>query len=215
MADIQTDRGVYSTEDDLDVDGGWVPSIYGYNAYRLFGIQYPDGKQLAGRDLRHAYLAGAWLHGADLRGADLGGADLRGAHLSGVDLRGANVLGANFGHERDGDMATMAGVRLRRCYDRECFVDGRGDETREWLHANLPMPDGRAIVKRCLMPDGSYNFDLCDGEVEFAEVDEEWVELDIDYRFPEGDERAVRQTQRKSFTVQMVVRLVPAEEVED
>ena len=52
-------------------------------------------KNLAGADLKDAYLRYADLRDADLRGADLRGADLAWANLKGADLRGADLEDAN------------------------------------------------------------------------------------------------------------------------
>lgn len=61
-----------------------------------------NGANLAGANLRKAWLSGANLGGTDLRNADLSGAhltrtfafgaDLRGAHLVDADLRGAHLV---------------------------------------------------------------------------------------------------------------------------
>ncbi len=55
----------------------------------------PGRRDLAGADLRGAYLAGADLRGVLLIGANLRGADLRVADLLGCDLRGADLSGAD------------------------------------------------------------------------------------------------------------------------
>jgi hypothetical protein len=56
-----------------------------------------DGVELAGVDLRKAFLRGINLSKANLGGADLGGADLGGANLIEADLGGANLNKANLG----------------------------------------------------------------------------------------------------------------------
>jgi len=50
---------------------------------------------LAGADLRGAYLTNAHLNGANLQGADLRGAFIHDTHLEGANLKQANLSGAN------------------------------------------------------------------------------------------------------------------------
>jgi uncharacterized protein YjbI with pentapeptide repeats len=67
-----------------------------------------SGADLGGADLSGADLGGADLSKADLSKADLGGADLGGAHLSGADLSGADLGGAHL------SKADLGGANLRR-----------------------------------------------------------------------------------------------------
>jgi uncharacterized protein YjbI with pentapeptide repeats len=97
---------------------------------------------LAGIDLRGAFLAGA-----DLRGSGLAGSDLTGCYLRGADLRGADLREAGLAH------AFLGSADLRRADLREADLsraDLRG--------ASLVGADLRGAVFTCARLEGS----LCD-----------------------------------------------------
>jgi len=82
-------------------------------------LQFGDGLDLAGADLRSIVLSGCSLRGAnlaetDLRGADLSLADLKGACLKNADLRGANLNRANL-HGADLTQADLRRAEMRGC----------------------------------------------------------------------------------------------------
>jgi len=99
---------------------------------------------LAGADLRGAYLRGANLAGADLRGADLRGADLDGAYLRGASLAGANLDGANLaganlaGANLDG--AYLAGANLAGANLDGAYLDGA------FRGLSAPVPGWRTLA---------------------------------------------------------------------
>ena len=83
-----------------------------------------EGANLAGADLRRAYLTDGWLLFTDLSGADLQKADLSGVHLHVADFRGADLRGA-------------IGITGQELADYGCILEGatmpNGQKYEEWL----------------------------------------------------------------------------------
>ena len=97
---------------------------------------------LAGRDLRDAFLSGQDLTGRDLRGADLRGANLRGtilqdALLHGADLRGADLSFADLRGARLDDCAVAGATFLHADLQGARLGGVRGYQAASWLGVDM------------------------------------------------------------------------------
>ena len=136
---------------------------------------------LAGADLRDAYLGGADLRDARLRDADLRGAELGDADLRGADLAGADLGGADLGYA-DLRSADLAGADLHGAYLAGADLRGADLRGADLRTAFLRGAEGIPYVPLACPSDGAF--------IGWKKVDRYLVKLEI----PEDAKRSSATT---------------------